>query len=326
MKPTRPKFHPQTQNLKQFLENDRRVLRFYCVWDDTNSCFGDIRHMVLHYFLSDDTIEIRESISANSGRDVNNTLFLRRCKLPKRFTKNKSTTFSEADTSNPADFYTDADLCIGSVLHLYGRPFVICDVDAFTKGYYVENYGLTEFDPVVFNEADTDIQQAKKDQETLFPFFANMYRDDGDDVSPSSLIPNITTHNSHATQPDGKKMKTAEWDTMMKFDGILVRFAANLVSDREIDQGRKFIVTYYPADGTISAFELRQRNTGVLGGKFMEKGKPLKHDGSLDCVKSEDFYIGAELLLHGHRFVITGADDFAFKFMTKHPEMFPKQK
>ena len=286
MKPVRPKLNPQTQNLKQFLENDRRVLRFYCIWDDTNSCFGDIRHMILHYFLSDDTIEIRESIPTNSGRDGNNTLFLRRCKLPKRSTK--STTFSEPDTSNPADFYTDADLCIGSVLHLYGRPFVICDVDSFTSEYYIENYGVSEFNPVAFNEIDQDIENDKKDHETLFPFFANLYRDTSDDVSPSSLIPNITTHNQ--PQPDAKSIKTRQFDTMIKYDGVLVRFAANLVNDKKIDQTRKFIVTYHPADGTISAFEPRQRNTGIVGGKFMEKGRPLK--SGVECYKSEDFYIG----------------------------------
>jgi hypothetical protein len=44
--------------------------------------FGDPREMVLHYFLADDTIEIREVIPPNSGRDAA-PMFLRRGKLPK---------------------------------------------------------------------------------------------------------------------------------------------------------------------------------------------------------------------------------------------------
>ena len=44
--------------------------------------FGDPREMVLHYFLADDTVEIREIVTANSGRDAV-PLFLRRQKLPK---------------------------------------------------------------------------------------------------------------------------------------------------------------------------------------------------------------------------------------------------
>ena len=44
--------------------------------------FGDPREMVLHYFLADDTVEIREIIPSNSGRDAV-PLFLRRQRLPK---------------------------------------------------------------------------------------------------------------------------------------------------------------------------------------------------------------------------------------------------
>ena len=34
--------------LKQFLELDRKVLRFYAVWDDRDSMFGEIRPVILH--------------------------------------------------------------------------------------------------------------------------------------------------------------------------------------------------------------------------------------------------------------------------------------
>ena len=32
--------------LRQFLELDRNVLRFYCVWDDRDSMFGEMRPYV----------------------------------------------------------------------------------------------------------------------------------------------------------------------------------------------------------------------------------------------------------------------------------------
>lgn len=44
--------------------------------------FGDNRKLVIHYFLADDTIEIREIMDANSGRD-SIPVFLKRAKLPK---------------------------------------------------------------------------------------------------------------------------------------------------------------------------------------------------------------------------------------------------
>lgn len=80
MDPKRP--YERTDTLKQFLDHDRHVLRFSCRWDDTDSMFGDQREMVLHYFLADDTIEIREIIPPNAGRDAV-PMFLKRARLPK---------------------------------------------------------------------------------------------------------------------------------------------------------------------------------------------------------------------------------------------------
>lgn len=80
MNPLRP--YERIDTLKQFLEHDGHVLRFFCVWDDPESMFHDPRELVLHYYLSDDTIDMKEITPANSGRDAV-PLFLRRDKLPK---------------------------------------------------------------------------------------------------------------------------------------------------------------------------------------------------------------------------------------------------
>uniref|UniRef100_A0A672ID17 EF-hand domain (C-terminal) containing 2 n=1 Tax=Salarias fasciatus TaxID=181472 RepID=A0A672ID17_SALFA len=62
MKPLRP--YERHDTLRHFLDHDGKVLRFYCLWDDTESAFGERRELVLHYFLSDDTIEILEVVPA----------------------------------------------------------------------------------------------------------------------------------------------------------------------------------------------------------------------------------------------------------------------
>ena len=36
--------------LKQFLEMDRHVLRFFCVWDDRDSMFGEMKPYVSNLF------------------------------------------------------------------------------------------------------------------------------------------------------------------------------------------------------------------------------------------------------------------------------------
>ena len=37
---------------KQFLELDRKVLRFFCVWDDRDNMFGEMRPFVIHVSMS----------------------------------------------------------------------------------------------------------------------------------------------------------------------------------------------------------------------------------------------------------------------------------
>lgn len=76
--------HPFQKDFRfaQFLQNDRKVLRFTGYWDDTKSENGDVRVLDVLYHLSDDTFEIKERLPKNSGRQSNG-MFLKRGKLPR---------------------------------------------------------------------------------------------------------------------------------------------------------------------------------------------------------------------------------------------------
>lgn len=65
---------------KQFLENDRKVLKFYASFEGEK--------YIIHFFLADDTIEVREVSVPNSGKDPFPVTFKRQ-KLPKRFALNQ---------------------------------------------------------------------------------------------------------------------------------------------------------------------------------------------------------------------------------------------
>lgn len=73
---------PKDFSFAKFLSNDRKVLRFSGYWDDTKSENGDIRVLEALYHLSDDTVEIKERLPLNSGRQSNG-MFLKRGKLPR---------------------------------------------------------------------------------------------------------------------------------------------------------------------------------------------------------------------------------------------------
>ncbi|KAJ1565316.1 EF-hand domain-containing member C2, partial [Cladochytrium tenue] len=329
MKPTRP--CPPKTSLKRFLENDRRVLRFFCVWDDTDSVFGDLRHMVLHYYLSDDTIDIHERIPPNSGREPN-TLFLRRCRLPKKqptgfygqlsvdpdddaaaaataAAATAAAAMAAAAASravvaptpaSPTDaYFTERDLVIGAVLHLYDRPFVICDCDEFTKDYYRENYGLDSFDPVrldapataaaAFDAAATDATDLRDlvQRAAAGPHPAGAAVAAATPASAASLQLLGGPADAAATggasgRPTSRKLTA--------LDGVVLRFAAALATGRAVDRDRRFVVSLFPADGAVAVFEPRQRNSGVLGGKFLERMR-VRRPGSDACYGSADFFV-----------------------------------
>lgn len=75
--------------LSAFLFSVLQVLRFYAIWDDTNCAFGDHHPCIIHYFLADDTVEVREIHKRNDGRDPFPVL-MRRQRLPKIFVDKNS--------------------------------------------------------------------------------------------------------------------------------------------------------------------------------------------------------------------------------------------
>ena len=114
------------------------------------SVFGDRRELILHYFLSDDTIEIKEVLPHNSGRDAM-SLFLQRRKLPKygppgvyqpgqltdRTVLNVYGGYSETQVYGflldkyklgklDQEFYKDTDLSIGTTINVWGRKVLLC--------------------------------------------------------------------------------------------------------------------------------------------------------------------------------------------------------
>ena len=102
----------------------------------------------------------------------------------------------------------------------------------------------------------------------------------------------------------------------------VLRFVAVMDTNYSVDMSRRFIVSFYLSDDTIAVFEPPQRNSGVLGGKYLERGR-VKLSGQ-EIFKSEltkyytasDFYVGAKLMFNDITFIIVGADEYGeLKFL-----------
>jgi hypothetical protein len=76
----------------------------------------------------------------------------------------------------------------------------------------------------------------------------------------------------------------------------------------------------------ITIHEPPVRNSGIIGGKFLERTRVAKPSSTPDHPEyygPKDFSIGAEIEVFRHRFVITGADQYVLKYMEEHSNQFP---
>ncbi|KAL5013732.1 hypothetical protein ScPMuIL_008002 [Solemya velum] len=293
--------------LKQFLEMDRKVLRFFCVWDDRDAMFGEMRPFIIHYFLVDDTLEVREVHKANDGRDPFPVL-IGRHKLPKnRYSADSSfpAVVMELSDQEIKEYFTPKDFMIGKTVTVYGRRFLVYDCDNFTKAYYYQNFGITDFDTV---DVNTKLKDLAKMEIPPYNHFGSL---EDSLQSCLSLVP----------QPPKK-----DFIKMLENDHKVLRFEAIMDSVRPEDKGRRFIISYRLADEMMTIYEPQVRNSGIIGGKFLERTRVAKPNSTPDkpvFYGPQDFYIGAMVEVFKHRFVITNADAYVLKYMEEHSDQFP---
>ena len=90
---------------------------------------------IVHYYLADDTCEIREVHHPNDGRD-NFALLLKRRKIPYSFN------VSQPGLGFIGDNYLTYDQIFpGGEIEAYGRQFCITGVDEFTQNFFESKLG-----------------------------------------------------------------------------------------------------------------------------------------------------------------------------------------
>ncbi|ORY36745.1 hypothetical protein BCR33DRAFT_663939 [Rhizoclosmatium globosum] len=282
--------------LRRFLENDRKVLRFFCIWDDRDSMFGEIREFVIHYYLVDDCVEVREVKKPNNGRDPF-PILLRKQRLPKSFT--------ELSDVNDTSKYTWKDFKIGGVINVLGRNFLIRDCDDYTKRYYQENLN-TPLESMRAIPLDGYIRTNNGPTEIEIPPY-NGYGSVEDSLGSCKYL---------VLKPPKK-----DFIKMLENEHKVLRFVARMDSKHREDLNRRFVISYRLADDTITIYEPPQRNAGVLGGKWMERTHVLKPGSSLNDPNGPSYYdvadlfVGATVVFFKHKFILLDADEFVFNYL-----------
>jgi len=105
--------------------------------------------------------------------------------------------------------------------------------------------------------------------------------------------------------------------------------AANAAAaDAHAAADRRFVLTYFYADNTVAIQEPPRKNSGVPGGRFLERGvvrKPPAGGGPAaaggggsatgEPLTHSDLFVGARVPIHGRVFELTGADKFTLDYM-----------
>jgi len=267
---------------KQFLDNDRRVLRFF-----TRS---DGKPYTVHYYLADDTLEIRECHYPNDGTD-SFSVCLRRQKLPDRIDVNQPGQNFIGD-----NYLTCDEITPDSDINAYGRIYEITGVDQFTQGFYAQNYGYNF--PLGSVKHDAPADPAPR-----VPPPYNGFGDEQDTLGQMyRLVP--------------QKPKKDFFKAMDNSAKIL-RFTAKFNTRVPEDVDRRFIISFYLADDTISVYEPAQKNSGIIEGKFLHRKPYCNVDNNNQVITPADMPIGGNVKINGHSFHLLSADEYTTNYLTQ---------
>jgi len=101
----------------------------------------------------------------------------------------------------------------------------------------------------------------------------------------------------------------------MDNDKKILRFTAQFNTRVPEDVDRRFIISFYLADDTISIYEPAQKNSGIIPGKFLHKKKYRNVDKGGAFITPSDMPVGGDVKINGQSFHILSMDDFTSNYL-----------
>ncbi|KAJ4922628.1 hypothetical protein JOQ06_027884 [Pogonophryne albipinna] len=301
--------------MQQFIDMDRKVLRFFALLDDADALFTDTRAVTIQFYLGDNTVEIREVHEANSGHDPF-PILMHRQKLPKKFKaaphmyiENFPSCVLEVSKAEVEEYYTPKDFQTGQTMKLRGRRFLLYDCDGFTKEYYQENHPDIQMKPSEVPNKTSLVQLRKKEVPPYNGF--------------GSLEDSL--QNCLYLIPEPPKKNVLK---MLENNNKVLCYSARMESQNPDDDGRLFILSYSLANDMISIYEKPTRNSGIIAGKFLKDTRISKPGSTVEnpeFYSPADFAIGATLHVFGRRFVLTDADQYVLNYLESNAGQIPHQ-
>lgn len=152
-------------------------------------------------------------------------------------------------TLQKEEHYKPEDLICGQTIMIYSRECMIYDCDPFTKTWYRQNMGLQQI-PVPLKKQDK-----VKIVHPIPPY--NGFGSEEDSLQNVFFL----------TQKAIKK----DFNKMFLNDQYILRFEARNLSENKEENDQKYIVTFFCGDDTIEVYKLNIKNSGIQGGKFIQR-------------------------------------------------------
>ena len=170
-------------------------------------------------------------------------------------------------------------------------------------------------------------------------FQANMQAVDVAAPAPEAMAPAIPPYNGIGS-PEDSYLSCVTIDPkaplgqksllqLLQYDNQLLRYEAEMQDATEQAVGRKFIISYRLSDDMVSIYEpFGAAADGGYGGIYLG-WQLLQRKGTdpdrPEYVKPGDFHVGATLEVFGVNFVITDADAAVMAFMEANPDQFTNE-
>jgi hypothetical protein len=84
------------------------------------------------------------------------------------------------------------------------------------------------------------------------------------------------------------------------------------------DIERRFIISFYLGDDSISIYEPAVKNSGIIEGPFLRRNKYKNVDKNNEFITPTDLPIGGNIKINGYSYNILSCDEYTVKYLQTH--------
>ncbi|CAM9470914.1 unnamed protein product, partial [Laminaria digitata] len=295
------------------------ILRMYIRWDDTARADGTVHRYILHFFLEDGTVEMRELADAGGGHHFEGRfpVVIGRQKI---FKGGKSRSLSVdrigGDRATPRSARTTAsgvrtaedprggdveepltppDMVVGQTLVLMKRRMLVCGWDEAAHVWWENANGTS------MRGRQVDMQE-----------FQRCVRPSRSQPRP----PNKTKSSFCEGPPNRPGTARGRFFKASENSGKTLRFLAKATSDTQTPSTsvNVFIIRFYPEDDTLSVYtshNLGNNSGGLQKGVYLARRGDMINKDTGQPFKAGDFHIGFVASLPSVSLEVIDVDDFS---------------